>query len=293
MNTTIAFIGVGIMGRGIVNNLKKLNLPLQIYSRNPSKIKDLEDENTRVYENPKDVIQNAKFTILCLTEDESIQKFLDESNYFQTASGYLIDFGTTSLEMTFRIQQNCRLRNIRFIDSPMTGSKLAAKNGEIVFMVGYDAKEDFEECKFIWKAAGKKIIECGKVGNGQLTKIALNMVQAGVLQVYMEGLMLAKKVGISEKIFWETIESSAARSGISDFKGKAIQERNFEPNFSLKNMNKDLNHALKLAIQHHASLPLSFVLKSIYESGMAKGLGELDFVSLVEVNEERNYLRNE
>lgn len=290
MNSSIAFIGVGIMGRGIVNNLKKLNLPLQIYARNPNKIKDLEDEKTKVYENPKDVIQNAKFTILCLTEDESIQKFLDESNYFEIASGYLIDFGTTSLEMTFRIQQNCHSRNIRFIDSPMTGSKLAAKNGEIVFMVGCDSQEDFEACEFIWKATGRKIIKCGKVGNGQLTKITLNMVQAGVLQVYMEGLMLAKKVGIPEEIYWETIESSAARSGISDFKGKCIRERNFEPNFSLKNMNKDLNHALKLAIQKHASLPLSFVLKSIYESGMAKGLGELDFVSLLEINEERNYL---
>ncbi len=290
MNSAIAFIGVGIMGRGIVNNLKKLNLPLQIYARDPKKIQDLEDEKTKVYTKPNEVIQNVKFTILCLTEDESIQKFLDESNYFEIGKGYLIDFGTTSLGMTLSIQQKCRLRSIHFLDSPMTGSKLAAKNGEIVFMVGCEKEEEFQECEFIWKATGKKIIKCGKVGNGQLTKITLNMVQAGILQVYMEGLMLAKKVGIEDSIFWETISNSAARSGISDFKGKCIQERNFEPNFSLKNMNKDLNHALKLAIQNHVSLPLSFVLKSVYESGMAKQLGELDFVSLLEINEERNYL---
>lgn len=289
MNPTIAFIGVGIMGRGIVKNLKKLNFPLRLYARNPKKIQDLEDENTRIY-SAETIIENVEYTILCLTEDESIQKFLIDSNYFDKARGYLIDFGTTSLEMTRYVQHNCRLRNIRFLDSPMTGSKLAAENAQIVFMVGADTEEDFLACEFIWKAVGKKIIRCGTVGTGQLTKIALNMVQAGLLQVYMEGLMLAKKIGVEEKIFWETIENSAARSGISDFKGKCIQERDFEPNFSLKNMNKDLNHAIKLALQTHTSLPLSFVLKSIYESGMAKGLGELDFASLLQINEERNNL---
>lgn len=289
MNPTIAFIGVGIMGRGIVNNLKKLNYPLQIYSRNPHKIQELEDENTKVC-SIGTVIENADYTILCLTEDSTIQKFLEESKYFERAKGFLIDFGTTSLEMTRYVQQNCNSRNIRFIDSPMTGSKLAAQNAQIVFMVGCDKEEDLRACEFLWKATGKKVIHCGSVGYGQLTKIALNMVQAGILQVYMEGLMLSKKIGISDEVFWKVIENSAASSGISDFKGKCIRERNFETNFSLKNMNKDLNHAMRLASQTHASLPLSSVLKSIYESGMAKSLGELDFVSLLQINEELNNL---
>lgn len=293
MKEKIAFIGVGIMGRGIVNNLKKLGHPISLYSRNPQKIQDLKDEHTVIASSPETAIENAKFTILCLTEDEVVRNFLSESRYFELGQGYLLDFGTTSPELTQEMYEKSKGRGIRFLDSPMTGSKLAAKNGEIIFMIGSDSQEDQDACGFIWEVAGKKTIACGSVGSGQLAKISLNMVQAGVMQVYMEGLMLARKSGIPSEIYWEVIDNSAAKSGISDFKGHCIRNRDYAANFSLKNMNKDLNHALKLALNSKASLPLSSVLKSVYDSGMSKGLGDLDFVSLLEVNEERNDLANE
>jgi len=293
MKEKIAFIGVGIMGRGIVNNLKKLTYPISLYTRNKEKIKDLKDELTTIANSPEEAIQDAKFTILCLTEDKVVKNFLNESRFFELGKGYLLDFGTTSYQLTQEIFEKSKQREIHFLDSPMTGSKLAARDGQILFMIGANSQEDIEACRFIWEKVGRKIIHCGKVGNGQLTKLALNLVQAGILQMYMEGLMLARKSGIDSEIYWEVISNSAAKSGISDFKGKCIQERDFSTHFSLKNMNKDLNHALRLAMELHASLPLSGVLKSIFDSGMSKGLGELDFVSLLQVNEERNDLPNE
>lgn len=293
MKEKIAFIGVGIMGRGIVNNLKKLGHPISLYTRNPQKIQDLKDEQTVIAASPEAAIENAKFTILCLTEDEVVRNFLSQSRYFKLGQGYLLDFGTTSPELTNEMHEKAKAKGIRFLDSPMTGSKLAAKDGQIIFMIGSDSQEDQDACGFIWDTVGKSRIVCGPVGSGQLAKISLNMVQAGVLQVYMEGLMLARKSGIPSEIYWEVIGNSAAKSGISDFKGYCIRNRDYGPNFSLKNMNKDLNHALRLSAKNKAALPLSSALKSVYDSGMSKGLGDLDFVSLLEVNEERNDLANE
>jgi len=286
MNKTIAFIGVGIMGRGLVKNLKKLDAKLQIYTRNISKIQDLRDEKTNIFADVKEAVQDADFIILCLTEDPIVK-----DTFFEIISepyhATILDFGTTSPELTDIMHHECSKRGFRFVDSPMTGSKIAADKGEILFMVGA-SNEDFQNCKFIWEACGKKTIHCGDVGKGQLMKISLNMMQAGLAQVYMEGFILGKKLGLDLGVLHEIVTHSAARSGISDFKVNCILNKDYSTNFSLKNMNKDLNHSLRIAMSHNVSLPLIHSLKSIYDSGMSQELGEEDFISLFKVNEKMN-----
>ena len=285
---TIAFIGVGIMGRGLVKNLKKTNLNLRIYARNISKIQDLHDEKTNVFTTINEAVLGADFIILCLTEDSIVEKA-----FFEVVSepyhATILDFGTSSPGLTEKMHYESLKRGFRFIDSPMTGSKMAADKGEILFMVGAN-KEDYKNAEFIWDSCGKKTIHCGEVGKGQLMKISLNMMQAGLTQVYMEGLIFGKKLGLDLNILQEIITNSAARSGISDFKVNCILNKDYSTNFSLKNMNKDLNHSLRIAMSHNVSLPLISSLKSIYDSGISQNLGEEDFISLFKINEKPNGL---
>ncbi|MDX1958427.1 MAG: NAD(P)-dependent oxidoreductase [Leptospiraceae bacterium] len=290
MDRTIAFIGVGIMGIGIVNNLKKTGAKLRLYARNKEKILSLSDSRTEVFDKPSDAVLGAEFIILCLTDDDSIRKEFYGGGILENAKGIILDFGTTSPELTSELNQVCKENGLCFIDSPMSGSKNAARDGQLLFMVGTDSKNCLDSCKFFYDVISKKLILCGASGQGQLAKIALNMIQAGILQSYMEGFILAKKSGVEFSILQEIISESAAKSGISDFKLNTISKRDFSPNFSLKNMNKDLNHALKLAMKLNASLPLSNVLKSVYDDGMNCGFGEEDFSTLMKVNEQRNGL---
>jgi 3-hydroxyisobutyrate dehydrogenase len=288
MDKKIAFIGVGIMGRGLVKNLKKTGASLQIFARNPSKIQELQDANTTIYSEIKDAVQNADFIILCLTEDHIVEKSFMEV-MAEPTHATILDFGTSSPGLTAKMHNESIKRGFRFVDSPMTGSKIAADKGEILFMVGA-SQEDFQDCNFIWEACGKKVIHCGDVGNGQLMKITLNMMQAGLAQVYMEGLILGKKLGLDLGILHEIVTNSAARSGISDFKVNCILNNDYSTNFSLKNMNKDLNHSLHIAMSNNVSLPLIHSLKSIYDSGMSQNLDEEDFISLFKVNLKMNGL---
>jgi 3-hydroxyisobutyrate dehydrogenase len=100
----------------------------------------------------------------------------------------------------------------------------------------------------------------------------------------MEGLILAENIGVDKNILSEVISNSAAKSGISDFKLRYILENDYSTHFSLKNMNKDLNHALLLANKTNTTLPLAFTLKSVYNSGLSLSLGDEDFCSLIKVN---------
>jgi 3-hydroxyisobutyrate dehydrogenase len=287
---TLAFLGIGIMGKGIVQNLIKKNISLKIYNRSFEKIKALKSENTEIFTNPEDAVKDADYTILCLTEDEIV-----ESVFFKilpNLKGTLLDFGTTSLDLTEKIHVNCKEKSINFLDSPMTGSKLAAENGQILFMVGADSDEIYQSCKFIWSATGKNSLHCGKVSYGQRAKIALNMIQANVLQSYLEGIILSEKIGIDNSLMLEIISQSAAKSGISDFKLNCIANNDYSTNFSLKNMNKDLNHAVRISIKENLSLPLTYSNKGIYNLGMLKNLGEEDFCTLYKVNKEINSAMN-
>ncbi len=281
-HSRVAIIGAGIMGKGIISNLQKNNIPLSIFSRDLSKIKNLQNINTKITDSLLNVTENCSHTILCLTEDKVVSDIYEKIS--SISNGYLLDFGTTSPELTELINNDYRKKGNIFLDSPMTGSKIASETGQIVFMVGSDSNTEIEACDFIWKYTGRKIIHCGKVGMGQKTKIALNMMQAIILQSYMEGLILAENIGVDKDILSEVISNSAAKSGISDFKLKYILENDYSTHFSLKNMNKDLNHALSLANQTNTTLPLAFTLKSIYNSGLSLSLGDEDFCSLIKVN---------
>jgi 3-hydroxyisobutyrate dehydrogenase len=287
MDIKVAFIGVGIMGQGLVKNLKKKEVPLHLYSRDIKKIKHLEDGKTKIFDSISDTIKDTKIIILCLTEDSIVEDIFFNQGILKHSNTLILDFGTTSPELTKKMHKAASEKGIRFFDCPMTGSKIAAEGGEIVFMFG-GKEEDAQDVRFILETCGKKTFYCAEVGKGQEMKIALNMVQAGLMQVYMEGFVLAHKLGLDAKLFQELISNSAAKSGISEFKLNYILNQDYSTNFSLKNMNKDLHHALNLMHQTNSALPLTSTLKSIYNAGMSANLGEEDFCSLFKINEKLN-----
>lgn len=279
----IAIIGTGIMGRGIANNLSKLGHSLQLFARNPEKIQDLQSDLVSVHGNIKETVKDSEIIILCLTEDHVVEESVFSSGLLETNANYVIDVGTTSPSLTLKLKDTFQKMNIHFLDAPMTGSKNAARDGQILFMVGAKSKEEIEDISFIFEACGKNTVYCGEVGDGQKAKIALNMVQAGIFQVYMEGFSLAKAQGIDPSVLKSILEQSAAKSGISEFKFPFVFSGNYETHFALKNMYKDLKHALTLGKTSGTKLPLCSGLDEIYRYGMEAGLGEKDYCSLNEV----------
>ncbi len=283
----ISIVGVGIMGRGMALNLQKKGYSLRLYTRNLSKIKDLENDRTHISSSLKECVDNSDIVILCLTDDSVVEKHFFDNDFLNSKLKVVIDTGTTSPQLTLRMYEESKKKNFRFFDAPMTGSKNAALAGEIIYMMG-GSDEDFEAGKEVFESCGKLTIRCGPVSYGQRAKIALNMVQAGIYQVYLEGFMLAKKQGIDFPVLYEILKNSAANSPILNFKIISAKNRDFSPHFALKNMNKDINHAIFQSLFYQVSLPLCSNLKTIYNAGMNANYGEEDFCSLAKINEELN-----
>ncbi|EMY77699.1 NADP oxidoreductase coenzyme F420-dependent [Leptospira weilii serovar Ranarum str. ICFT] len=270
------------MGRGIAANLAKEGHNLRLYARNVSKIQDLKKDNVQIFDSPVEAAKTADLVVLCLTEDTIIEKEVVTSGLLEVKPPMILDCGTTSLALTFQLAEECSKRKIRFYDSPMTGSKNAARDGQILFMVGAK-KEEVADIQYFFNICGKNVVYCGFLGGGQKAKLALNLIQAGIFQVYMEGFELAKNGGIEPGILKDILLQSAAKSGIAEFKFPFVFSENYETHFSLKNMRKDVYHAMELAKENKTNLSLCKNLPAIYDAGMNAGFGENDFCSLNEV----------
>jgi 3-hydroxyisobutyrate dehydrogenase len=291
----IAMIGTGIMGSGLAANLLKAGHGVHLYMRNPSKIHHLAKEELEIlkgpratlYDNVRDAAKGVDLVVLCLTEDEIVKKAFFTEGVLESGADHIIDTGTTSPALTLQMLFAAKEKGIHFLDAPMTGSKLAARSGQILFMVGGE-KEQIDDLAYFFEPCGQKYIHCGIVSNGQRAKIALNMIQAGLFQVYLEGFQLAKKDKIPSSVFMEIVNQSAASSPLLNFKLGNVLRENYEAHFALKNMNKDIHHAMQRADELNVSLPLCSELESIYAEGMKLGFGEEDFASLAKVSEKRN-----
>jgi 3-hydroxyisobutyrate dehydrogenase len=284
---TISVVGVGIMGRGMAINLQKKGYNLKLFSRNPSKIMDLKNSHTIITSSLKEAVDKTDITILCLTEDPVVESIFFNPDFINAEQKVIIDTGTTSPELTLKMYEEAKKRGIRFFDAPMTGSKNAALAGEILYMMG-GTEEDYEAGKDVFETCGRLTIKCGPISYGQRAKIALNMIQAGIYQIYLEGFMLARKQGVDFQVLYDILNNSAAKSPILEFKMNSAKKRDFSPHFALKNMNKDINHAINQSLKNNVSLPLCSSLKTIYNAGINAGFGEEDFCSLVKINEELN-----
>ncbi|EMJ52974.1 phosphogluconate dehydrogenase (decarboxylating), NAD binding domain protein [Leptospira interrogans serovar Valbuzzi str. Duyster] len=263
-------------------NLAKVGHSLRLYTRNVSKIQDLKKDNVQIFDSPVEAAKNSDLVVLCLTEDQIVEKETISSGLLDIKPPILIDCGTTSLSLTLKLSKLCLERKIRFYDSPMTGSKNAARDGQILFMIGA-RQEDVKDIQFFFEICGKNAVYCGSIGGGQKAKLALNMIQAGIFQVYMEGFELAKNSELDPSILKEILLQSAAKSGIAEFKFPYVFSGNYETHFSLKNMRKDVYHAIELAKENQTNLSLCKNLPEIYDLGMNAGYAENDFCSLNEV----------
>jgi len=291
----IGFIGIGTMGKGMVENLLKNGFNVFAYNRTKSKAKAIKHKNFNIVDNPRELPGKTNIIFTCVSNDDALEEVLfSGKGVFQTIkeNNILIDCGTTSAELTKKIYGKAKEKNAEFLDAPITGSKIGAETGQLVFMVGGN-KEIFDKCAPLWNAMGKKAVYCGESGNGQKAKYALNLAQTLILEGYLEGLIFGLKNNVPIDAMIKILDNSAAKNGVASFKMPYIIKRDFNAHFKYKLMHKDLKIAEKEIKKLRINLPLSKEMFNQFQKGHEKGLDEEDFCSLVKLLEEEAGIRIE
>jgi 3-hydroxyisobutyrate dehydrogenase-like beta-hydroxyacid dehydrogenase len=288
MPYTIGFIGLGIMGQPMALNLLKAGNKLMVYNRTASKTEPLKQGGAQVASTPAGAAKDAEFVIIIVTDSAAVEEVvMGKDGILGTvaASAIVIDSSTISPVVSRKMACHVAGRGARWLDAAVTGSKHGAEQGELTFMVGGD-RQAFERALPILQVLGKKHIYCGQNGMGLSAKLAQNTIQATMLEVFGEGMVLAAKAGVAPETMLEILQSSLARAALIDFKAPFIFKGDFTPYFPLKLMHKDLELAMEAGFAQSVTMPTLAAVKEVYSAAKAQGKGDLDYAAVITFLEE-------
>jgi 3-hydroxyisobutyrate dehydrogenase-like beta-hydroxyacid dehydrogenase len=273
----VAFFGLGIMGHAMATNLVKAGHEITVWNRTPGKLV----EGAGVAPTPAAAAQGAEVIWLCVSDTAAVEKILfgPEGVEQSLAEGMIItDSSTISPSATVKFAARVQSKGVAYVDAPMTGSKIGAANGTLIFMVGGDAAV-LDRLSPLFAAMGKKIFRMGETGKGQSTKLAMNLQIALIFEGFAEALTLATKLGVDTKQLVSLIEATMVRSGVVEYKAPFVLQRDFTPNFPLRLMHKDIRLTLEAAKEARVKLPALETVEEIYELATEEGHQDLDYAA--------------
>jgi len=273
----VAFLGLGIMGRSMASNLVKAGHEVAVWTRTRGK----SVEGARSAASPADAAQGVEVVWLCVSDTKAVESVLFGANGVETvlAPGMIIaDSSTISPSATQHFAQRVKARGVDYVDAPMTGSKIAAAGGSLIFMVGGDAAV-IDRLHPLFQAMGKQVFHMGETGKGQATKLVMNLQIALIYEGFAEALTLATKLGVDVEKLVPLVQASMVRSGVVDYKAPFIMKRDFSPNFPLRLMFKDIHLALEAARESRVRLPGLEAVEEVYDLVAEEGQGDLDYAA--------------
>lgn len=278
----VGFIGLGIMGGYMAANLQDAGYDLIVYNRTADKAQPLLDAGATWAESPAALAPHVDLFFTMLAHPEAIEETaLGEDGFLPhlRAGSLWVDCSTINPSFARRMAAEAAERDVRYIDAPVLGSRAAAENAQLTFLAG-GAAEDLERCRPEMESMGKRIIHAGDVGMGTAMKVVFNHQLATSLAAFAEGLVLGQSLGITKESLFEMLLGSAVVAPIAAAKQPKFEAEEYDVDFPLQLMQKDLHMAAVAAYESGAALPLGNAAKEIYRLAMRSGWGDSDYAAI-------------
>jgi 3-hydroxyisobutyrate dehydrogenase len=281
----IGFVGIGIMGEPMARNLLKAGFAVTIHSRTKSKAARLLGEGALWANSPAEAAENKAVLITCVTDTPDVKAVLLGPNGVITAANpppYVVDMSTISPSATKEMGRILAAKNITLIDAPVSGGEIGAIEAKLSIMAG-GPKDAFEQVRPILLAMGKTVTWCGPLGNGQLTKLANQVMVIHTIMSISEGLAFAEKAGLDLQTTLDVTSAGAASSHSLKALGPKILAGDFKPAFMVDLQQKDLRLVLEYADQCRQPLPGTALAKQLLGVLQAHGRGRDGTQALIDV----------
>lgn len=285
----LGFLGLGLMGAPMARNLLKAGHDVALWSHSKGKAEKIVSEaGGKACATPSEVASHAECVFLCVGDSAMSKKVILGAQGVREGGRkglIVVDASTVSPSSSRHVHEELAKSGIDFLGAPCTGSTPGAINGTLTFMVGGDEKV-FEKVRPWLEVMGKKLYFCGGPGMGLHAKLTQNLVLANLLQAFNEGIVLSTKAGIDPKLMLDILSNSAAKSGLIDYKAPFIFRRDFETNFSVKWMHKDMGLMLESAQELDVPLFMTGLSRQLFQAAITRGHGDEDICSTIKVLEE-------
>jgi len=278
---SIAFLGTGLMGAPMCQNLLSAGLPLTVWNRSLAKAEPLAKRGAVVADSPQSAVVDADVVITMLSDGPAVSAVM-----FEQGAADAIREGVTHIDMSsigadeaIEHAKRHAERGVRYLDSPVSGGTRGASAGELAIMAGGDA-ETFAAMQPVFAALGQAT-HVGPNGCGQLAKLANQIIVAITIGAVSEALILAGGGGADRAKVREALQGGFASSRILTEHGQRMVDRAFEPGGPAKFQLKDLHNALSAADRLDLELPITKLLHSLFDAMVQSGKGDMDHSGLL------------
>lgn len=287
----VGFIGLGIMGKPMVENLLKANVTVLVNDLN----KEAEHEVVMRGANAVSVqqmAQQADYVITSLPNGAIVKAVLysgEDAILKQTDIKVKAVVDTSSLtpNESLEISKVLETRQVKYMDAPVSGGEPLAITGELSVMIGC-AKTDLPEVQKVLEPIAASVIRVGDVGAGSVVKLANQIIVNTNIAALSEAVVLAKKFDIDLANMYEAIKGGLAGSSVMDAKFPKMIEEDYQPGGTLNINLKDMKNVSSTADTVGLTLPIANQVKEIYKSEVAHGNGMNDHSGIIKYFENIN-----
>lgn len=287
----VSFVGLGIMGKRMAANLLKQGIDLTVWNRSKEAEKELEAKGAKTASSLDKVVFESDVVFSMLSTPEVVKKiFFSKSGCLVSMkkNAIWVDCSTVNPSFSLQSAKEAKQYEIRFLDAPVAGTKPQAENAELIFFIGGD-KNILSEIEYLLKYMGSKIMHSGDTGKGASYKMLVNMLLAQSMVIFSEAVLLGQKMGFSRDFLLDTLPHLAVSAPFTKAKAEMIRKQNYDVQFPLELMHKDLRLVSQTASELHQPLHMAALAREIYAQAEKEGLNRLDFSAIYKyLNEQDN-----
>lgn len=282
----IGFIGTGVMGTGIINNLLKAGNEVTVFNRTKAHAKGVLDNGARWADTPAAATKNNDVVMSMVGFPQDVEQIYYGNNGIleaATTNQILVDMTTSKPSLAQKLDRDAKKKGLHIIDAPVSGGDVGAKKGTLTMMVGGN-KDDLEKITPLFNQFTNQIHYFGPSGSGQHAKMANQIMIAGTMTGMSEMLAYAKAASLNLPEVINTVSSGAGENWSLSNYGPRILKDDYTPGFFAKHFLKDLRIALEEAEKMNLNLPATRDAKRLYEVLVEdEGLGNDGTQALIEL----------
>src|SRR6266487_637991 len=280
----IGFIGLGIMGSRMAANLQKHGHILVVFNRTRAKAEPLLGPCGTFSDSPAKLAEQVDVVFTMLAHPDAVKQAAVGANGFLDhlkPNAVWVDCSSVNPSFSKKMAAEAARREVHFVDAPVTGSVPAAAEAKLIFWVGADAA-DLERIRPLLLCMGNKIVHTGGQGMGTSMKMVVNLLLGTGMAAFAEAMALGEGLGLTSNMLFDSLLGTPAVAPFLASKREKIESGNYEAEFPLRWMQKDMHLASVSAYESGVAIPLTNVTKEIYRFAMRGGHDTEDFSAICE-----------
>jgi len=286
----VGFVGLGVMGRPMALNLARAGTPLVVFNRTPARCEPLRAAGAEIAAGPTEVFDRAETVILMLADESAVDAVLGRGSpdFAARVAGHtVVHMGTTSPEYSAGLQDDVRAAGGRYVEAPVSGSRVPAEEGQLVAMLAGD-DDAVGAVRPLLAPMCRETFGCGSVPGALLMKFSVNLFLITLVTGLTEAFHFADRQGLDRRLLRDVLDAGPMASAVSRMKAPKLLDRDFSVQAAAADVLKNNRLIAEAARKAGLASPLLDVCHALFGEAVAQGHGGEDMVAVLRALEARS-----